>query len=142
MATTNATVTIVSDIISGNPINISKNMTMNKFQSTSGIEETNGLSSKKFTATTAVEIVGNAEGTADKASKVYIRNTGSSKTNFFYVALNNNAAGATTTETIGKLYGGDWMLIPWIATAATTHDIVVAPNTTDEMTLEWMVFVE
>ena len=140
MATTTATISMSSDI--GMGLNYSKSMTMHKFQSAVGIEETTGLNVKKFNATTAVEIVANTEGTAGKASKVYIRNTGSSRVNFFYVALNNNAAAATTTETIGKLYGGDWMLIPWVATAATTHDIVVAPNTEDTMTLEWMVFVE
>ena len=140
MATTNATITINSDI--GMGANISKTMTMHRFQSATGIEETDGLSSKVFNDTAAVEIVGNADGTAGKASKVYIRNTGSSKEHFFYVALNNNAAAAASTETIGKLYGGDWMLIPWIATAATTHDICVAPSTTETMTLEWMVFVE
>ena len=100
---------------------------------------------KKFNATTAVVIIDDTEGTAGKASKVYIRNTGSSKTNFFYVTLGNAdsaAAAATTTETIGKLYGGDWMLVPWIATAGTTHSFIVAPSTTEEMTLEWMVFQE
>jgi len=34
------------------------------------------------------------------------------------------------------------MLLPWAALAATTHDIHVAPSTTEEMTLEWMVFQE
>jgi len=140
MATINATITINSDI--GMGANISKSMNMHKFQSAVGLEETDGLSSKVFNATTAVKIVDNADGTAGKASKVYVRNTGSSKDNFFYVAFNASAAGATTTETIGKLYGGDWMLIPWAATAATTHDIFVAPNTAEEMNLEWMVFVE
>ena len=141
MATINASISVSSDIMNS-PIHINNSMTMKKFQSCNGIEETGGLNVKKFNATTAVEIVGNAQGTADKASKVYIRNTGSSKVNYFYVALNNNAAASDTTETIGKLYGGDWMLIPWIATAATTHDIVVAPSTAEEMSIEWMVFVE
>ena len=141
MATTSATITINSDITSS-PLRISKTMLLKKFTSTDGIEETTGLRSKKFNATSAVEIISNTEGTADKASKVYIRNTGSSSVEFFYVALNNNAAASDTTETIGKLYGGDWMLIPWIATANTSHDICVAPSTTDEMTLEYMVFQE
>lgn len=141
MATTNATITINSDIMSYTG-NINTTMTMKKFGSVSGIEETTGLQVKKFNATTAVKIVDNTEGTAGKACKVYIRNTGSSPTDFFYVALANGAAGATSTETIGKLYGGDWMLIPWIATAATTHDIHVAPSTTSAMTLEYMVFQE
>ena len=141
MATTNASITISSDITSS-PISISKQMVLKKFQSTDGIDETTGLRSKKFAATTAVVIVSNTEGTADKASKVYIRNTGSSSAEFFYIALNASAAASDTTETIGKLYGGDWMLIPWVATAATSHDITVAPSTTDAMTLEYMVFQE
>jgi hypothetical protein len=141
MATTNATITISSDIMSYSG-NVSTVMEMKKFQSTNGIEETTGLQVKKFNATSAVKIVDNTEGTAGKGSKVYIRNTGSSSTDFFYVTLNASAAAADTTETIGKLYGGDWMLIPWIATAATTHDIQVAPSTTSTMTLEYMVFQE
>ena len=141
MATTNASITISSDITT-NPITISKSMVMHKFQSNVGLEETTGLQAKKFAATTAVTIVANTEGTAGKASKVYIRNTGTSNENFFYVALNTNAAADDTTETIGKLYGGDWMLMPWAATAAVTHNITVAPSTTDAMTLEFMVFQE
>jgi len=144
MATINATISVNSDIMSY-PININTSMVMDKFQSCNGLEETSGLNVKKFNATTAVVIIDDTEGTAGKASKVYIRNTGSSKTNFFYVTLGNAdsaAAAATTTETIGKLYGGDWMLVPWIATAGTTHSFIVAPSTTEEMTLEWMVFQE
>ena len=144
MATINATISVNSDIMSY-PININTSMVMDKFQSCNGLDETSGMNVKKFNATSVVKIVDNTEGTAGKASKVYIRNTGSSKTNFFYVTLGNAdsaAAASDTTETIGKLYGGDWMLVPWIATAATTHDICVAPSTTEEMTLEWMVFQE
>jgi len=141
MATTNATITINSDITSS-PLSISKNMVLKKFQSTDGIDETTGLQTKKFAATTAVAIIINTEGTAAKASKVYIRNTGSDSAEFFYVALNENAAAAAETETIGKLYAGDWMLFPWAATANVTHNITVAPSTTDAMTLEYMVFQE
>ena len=141
MATINASISVSSDIMSY-PINISKTMTMTKADSCNGIEQTTGLNSKKFNATTAVVIVGNAEGTVDKANKVYIRNTGSSKTDYFYVALNASAAAIATTETIGKLYGGDWMLMPWEATASTSHDIIVAPSTAETMTIEWMAFVE
>ena len=141
MATINATISINSDIMSY-PVNINTSMVMNKFQSCHGLEETSGMNVKKFNATTAVKIVDNTEGTANKASKIYVRNTGSSKTNFFYVAFADGVAGAASTETIGKLYGGDWMLIPWLASASATHDIHVAPSTTEEMTLEWMVFQE
>ena len=69
---------------------------------------------------------------------MYIRNTGSSKENFFYVAYNSGAAAAATTEVIGKLYGGDWMLMPYDGGT----DITVASNTTDTQVLEYMVFAD
>ena len=137
MATTNATINITSDISPG--VNISKSMTMHKLQSSTGIEETGGLRTKRFTAASAVVVVEEDEYTNTKASKLYMRNTGSSTSNFFYVAKHASAAAADTdAETIGKLYGGDWMLIPYLADV----NITVAPNTAETMTLEWMVFAE
>ena len=139
MATTNATITINSDIIDGMPIAISKSMTMKKLGSPVGLEETSGLRTKKFTAASAVVVIEEDEFTNPKASKVYMRNTGSSKSDFFYVAKHASAAAAATDgETIGKLYGGDWMLIPYAADV----NITVAPSTAETMTLEYMVFVE
>jgi len=140
MATITASISVSSNIMSY-PTSINKSMTMKKLASCHGLDETSGLNSKKFTATTAVVLVLNTEGTAAKASKVYMRNTGSDKANFFYVALNASAAAADTAETIGRLHGGDWMLIPWAASAAS-HNITVAPNTAEPMTIEWMVFQE
>ena len=139
MATTNANITITSDIIDGMPISITKSMTMKKLGSPVGLKETSGLRTKKFTATTATVVVEQDEFTSTKASKVYMRNTGSSKSDFFYVAKHASAAASDTdAETIGKLYGGDWMLIPYLADV----NITVAPSTAETMTLEYMVFVE
>jgi len=140
MATTNASISISSDIMSY-PVRINKSMTMTKAGSCNGLEETSGLNSKKVQSTTAFLLFSNADATTLKASKVYVRNTGSSKVNFFYVGYGEDLA-AATIETIGKLYGGDWMLIPWDAVAATTHDIYAKSNTAEAMTLEYMAFIE
>ena len=142
MATTNATININSDILSY-PININKTMTMKKLGSSTGLEETSGLRFRKFAATTAVVVVEQDQYTDTKASKLYMRNTGSSTSNFFYVTKHASAAASDTDAgasgiTIGKLYGGDWMLIPYLADV----NITVAPNTAETMTLEWMVFAE
>ena len=138
MATTNATISISSDIMSY-PVSISKQMTMKKLGSSAGLEETTGLRTKKFSAADAIVVIEEDEFTNTKASKVYMRNTGSSKSDFFYVAKHASAAAAATDgETIGKLYGGDWMLIPYLADV----NITVAPSTAETMTLEYMVFVE
>tara|TARA_R100001377_G_scaffold72735_1_gene48602 strand:+ start:2094 stop:2516 length:423 start_codon:yes stop_codon:yes gene_type:complete len=140
MATINATVTIGSDIM-GTATNISKSMTMTKAGTSAGLENTSGLSAKTVQTTTRFKLFSNADATTLKASKVYIRNTGSSSTDFFYIGFGEDLA-AATIETIGKLYGNDWMLIPWDAVAATTHDIYAAASTAETMTIEFMAFIE
>jgi len=138
MATTNARISISSDITTYG-ISISKTMTLKKLQTNIGLDETSGLRTKKFAAEDAVVIIEQDEFTPSKASKVYIRNTGTNPAEFFYVAKHASAAAAATDgETIGKLYGGDWMLIPYLADV----NITVAPSTTNNMTLEYMVFAE
>ena len=138
MATTNATISISSDIMSY-PVNINKTMTMKKFQSCHGLEETSGLRTKKFSAVTETVVVEQDEFTSTKACKVYMRNTGSDKAHYFYVAKHASAAASDTDgETIGKLYGGDWMLIPYLADV----NITVASSSTDSVVLEYMVFAE
>jgi hypothetical protein len=139
MATTTASINISSDILN-NPITISKTMTMSKSANTSiGLDETTGLRTKKFTATTAAVIVEHDELTDDMAHKVYIRNASTSKSNFFYVAYNASAAAADTAETIGKLYGGDWMLMPYDGNVNIT---VASSTATETQYLEYMVFAD
>ena len=139
MATTTATISINSDILTY-PIAISKEMTMSKDANrTIGLEETTGLRTKKFTTTTAAVIVEHDELTDDKAHKVYIRNASGSRANFFYVAYNASAAAAGTAETIGKLYGGDWMLMPYDGNVNIT---VASSTATETQMLEYMVFAD
>jgi len=138
MATTTATLNITSDVASTFPINISKSMTMTKDGVTTGLEETTGLRTKKFTATTAAVIVEHDELTDDKAHKLYIRNASTDKSNFFYIAYHASAAASDTAETIGKLYGQDFMLMPYDGNT----NITVASNGTDTQYLEYMVFAD
>ena len=138
MATINANISVSSDILSY-PVRINKTMTMKKAGSCHGLDETTGLRTKKFGAvTTAAVIVEHDELTDDKAHKVYIRNASSDKAGYFYVAYHASAAAATTAETIGKLYGGDWMLFPYDGNV----NIVAASSTTDTQVLEYMVFAD
>ena len=137
MATINASVTITSDIPSY-PISINKTMTMKKAGTCNGLDETLGLRTKKFNSTTAAEIATLGDLTNDGAHKIYIRNASTSKSNFFYVAYNASAAAAATAETIGKLYGGDWMLMPYNGST----DINVASSTTEIQYLEYMIFAD
>ena len=139
MATTTASLSINSNIMSGYSTNINKTMTMKKLQSCNGLEETSGLRTKKFVNATPVAIIEENEFTDTKAHKVYLRNVSSDKTNFFMVSFHASTAGATDTEVIGKLYGGDWMLMPWIG---STNITVASVTTEDDQYLEYMVFAD
>ena len=138
MATINATINVSSDIMSY-PTSINKTMTMTKLQSCTGLDETTGLRTKKFTSTAIAIIVEHNELTDDKAHKFYARNASTDKANFFYVAYNSGAAAATTTEIIGKLYGGDWMLMPY---DGNTNITVASSTSTETQYLEYMVFAD
>ena len=138
MATINATISISSDIMSY-PARINKSMTMKKLASCHGLEETTGLRTKKFGQVTTAAVIAEAgELTSGQAHKMYIRNTSSSKAGYFFVAYNASAAAATTTEVIGKLHGGDWMLFPYDGNT----NITVASDGGIEQTLEYMVFAD
>ena len=138
MATTTASINISSDIMNYRTA-INKTMTMKKLQSCTGLEETSGLRTKKFVVTTETVVVEQDEFTSTKASKLYMRNTSSDKAHFFYVAKHASAAAAATdAEVIGRLHGGDWMLIPYLADV----NITVASSSTDSVILEYIVFGE
>ena len=135
MATITATINLSTDITN---YSASSTMTMRKLGSTTGLDNSSGIATKKFQAITEVVVIEQDEVTDSKASKVYMRNTGSNKENFFYVAIHASAAADTTTETIGRLYGGDWMLTPYEGAV----NLTVAPSTADDMTLEYGLFYE
>ena len=135
MATINANISVSTDITN---YSISSDMVMTKLGSTTGLENATGVATKKFQATSAVAVIEQDEVTDSKANKVYMRNTGSSKADFFYVAINASAAADATTETIGRLYGGDWMLVPYEGAV----NLTVAPSTAEVMTLEYCIFYE
>ena len=112
---------------------------MTKADTTIGLEETTGLASQSFAAVTQVVLI-DVSATAVTAAagghKVYIRNTGTDKAEHFKITL---ADTTDDTEEIGRLYGGDWMLFPWLATDAN-EDIYVQPSTANKMTIEYMGF--
>ena len=139
MATT-AAITITSDILDSMTFSVSETMTMHKAGTTIDLEETTGLASRSYVATTQVVLVDvSAESvTVGGANKVYIRNTSTDKTQHFKITL---ADATDDTEEIGRLYGQDWMLFPWLASDAN-EDIMVQPSTADKMTLEYIVFHE
>tara|TARA_R100001163_G_scaffold4552_1_gene5931 strand:- start:1492 stop:1926 length:435 start_codon:yes stop_codon:yes gene_type:complete len=144
MATT-CSINITSDIAPGLG-SISKDMTLTKAGTVNDLEETTGFSRRKLAATTAVDIITMAnelvEPSDNTAAKVYIRNIGDGKGNIdksTYVTISIGDTGGTPQE-IGRLYGGDWLLMP--LTVVDDKDVVAAPSTDDAVVLEYIMFYE
>ena len=157
MATINATVSVNSNDLTSNTLALSKTMTMTKAGTNTGLEFTSGLVRRTFTSTNHVDLItagAQNYGTptasdSGSASKVYIKNTGSDSTQYFEVGLGTSSgSGTPTTDAIGgthlalgRLYGGDWMLVPYHG-KATVGDITVQPSTAEKMAIEYIIFFE
>ena len=136
MATT-ATITLTSADIAGDPVNVSKTATCTKAGATTDLDQTIGLNRVHLRSTTQkVLLGGNAEGN-DLAAKVYIINKATDSTLYCTVSIN--------AQTIGKLYAGDWMFIPWSQTDVSADIKVAATNwtsSTGDIPIEYALFHE
>ena len=141
MATTTATITISSSDIADNAISVSNTATLYTAGTDTGISETTGLGRKKVaTASNVVLLDGGltsgiaADVTADKSAKVYIKNHNDRGDGTKYVNI------LLAAVEIGRLYGGDWMFIPW--SAGSSNNIQVAPSVARSMKLEYVLMHE
>ena len=139
MATT-CTISIGSDILSGFG-GISESMTLTQAGTVTDIDSTTGFQRRKLSATGAVDLVTMAseliEPKDSVAAKIYIRNIGDGKGNI------DKSVGVTigvNAEPIGKLYGGDWLLMP--LTVIDTDDVTATPENNNVVVLEYIMFYE
>ena len=132
MATTTATITLSSSDLSSQALSISSTTTLLKAGLTAGVDQTTGLTRKLYaTAQTATTLIDAADYTDAKAHKVYIKNVGTSTTEYFTIEL------GASNILVGRLYGGDWMFIPY----GGEHDIDIDSSDVN-MQLEYMVIYE
>tara|TARA_R100001443_G_scaffold51288_1_gene63261 strand:+ start:1408 stop:1833 length:426 start_codon:yes stop_codon:yes gene_type:complete len=139
MATT-CTINISSDAAPGFG-GISESMTLTQAGTVVDIDSTTGFQRRKLSATGAVDLVTMAseliEPKDSVASKIYIRNIGDGRGNI------DKSVGVTigvNAEPIGKLYGGDWMMMP--LTCIDADDVTANPATDDTVVLEFVMFFE
>jgi len=136
MATT-ATLTLASADIAGDPVSVSKTATLTKAGSANDLDQSSGLNRVHLRSTTnKVLLAANAEGD-NLAAKVYIINKSTDAS--LYVTVTINA------QTIGKLYGGDFLFIPWSQTDVDADIEVAATNwtsSTGDIPVEYALFHE
>ena len=138
MATT-AQITITSDISPGFS-GINETMTLTQGGTLTDIDSTTGFQIRKLSAASAVDLITMAnelvEPEDSQAAKIYIRNIG-------YKGVIDKSVGVTIgvkSEPIGKLYGGDWMMMP--LTTIDADDVTATPETADTVVIEYVMFYE
>ena len=131
MATTTATLTITSDI-NTDALALTTTHTLNKADTTIGLEQTTGLAKKIYaTAQSNATLISAGDYADNTASRVYIKNTGSSSTDYFTLEL------GSSNIVLGRLYGGDFTWLPYEG----EQDIDISSTGTN-MELEFMVLNE
>ena len=134
MATTTATITLASTDLLSDELALTSSATLTAAGNSTGIANTSGLSRKTTANTNEYTLFAAADYTDDKAHKLYLKNISTTAAEYFIVEV----AGTV----VGRLYAGDWALIPWAAdTTGTNCDIDITPSASD-ITLEYMLFVD
>ena len=133
MATTTATITIESSDLLTDVLSLTTSCELTIAGGSTGLTGTAGLARKTVTGGHAqYTLFDGSDYTADKAHKLYLKNTSTTAAEFFLITVN--------AEDVGRLYAGDWALIPWSA-HDNDCDIKIDPSAND-MTLEYMLFTD
>ena len=134
-----ATISVSSDIAPGFS-GISESMTLTQGGNLIDIDSTTGFAIRKLSATGAAVLVDMSqeliETKDNSAAKIFIRNIG-------HKGVVDKAVGVTVliaSEPIGKLYGGDWMMMP--LTGVDAGDVSINPATDDTVVIEYVMFFE
>ena len=133
MATTTATITLASTDLLSDELALTTSATLTGAGNSTGLTGTGGLARKPVSGGHAqYTLFDGSDYTADKAHKLYLKNTSTTAAEYFLITVNS--------EDVGRLYAGDWALIPWSA-HDNDNDIKIDPSAND-MTLEYMLFTD
>ena len=130
MATTTATITINSSDLTGDPLSLSTTTTLYKGGQTVGLENTSGVG-RLLLSTAQTKVLFDDTTVSDGAHKVYIANKSTDATHKATIKIQ--------AQTLGDLYAGDWMFIPW--NGADDTDISVVTSDAN-MVIESMLIFE
>ena len=130
MATTTATIMLNSTDLLSDELALSTTATLTAAGNSTGLTNAAGLSRKTTTSMTQYDLFLAANYTADRAHKLYLKNTSTTAAQYFLITVG--------TEDVGRLYAGDWAFFPW----SGDWDIAITPSDVNSMTLEYMLFTD
>ena len=112
MATVSASLALISEDLTTDSLSLSTSSSLKKAgQKRTNLDNTTGVARKSTTSTDQYTLFYADEYTADKAHKVYLKNTSTVASEFFTVSLDD--------KVIGRLYAQDFAFFPWSATDGT-----------------------
>ncbi|QDP46419.1 MAG: hypothetical protein GOVbin1709_81 [Prokaryotic dsDNA virus sp.] len=132
MATT-AKLTLVSSDLLSDALDLEVTQTLYKAGASTDIALATGLARYSAGTTSETKILEADDYTDNKAAKLYIKNTSTTRSDYIYLTLGT----AGSSSTIGRLYGGEWALIPW----SGASDINLNQSGAS-IVIEWMLFYE
>tara|TARA_R110002012_G_scaffold13866_1_gene58609 strand:- start:535 stop:957 length:423 start_codon:yes stop_codon:yes gene_type:complete len=139
MPTTTATIALSSDV-TDSALSLSNIATFFKAGSRTNGMDTMTSATKILESTNQVDLFEYTAAGGATHNFLYINNPSTDATEYFIITFGAAGAGSPTdTEEIGRLYGGDWMLIPYGAADANS-DVCIAPSVATAMTVEYMLF--
>ena len=124
MATTTTTISINSPDISGDVLAISKTTQLKKAGVATGLDQTTGVGTAAYT------LFSQSTYTNNKAHKVYIRVNSNNVTEYVTLTIGS--------QSVGRLYGGDFVFMPWDGTA----DIKLTPSVSTALAVEYFLAFE
>ena len=130
MATTTATLTLSSADLTGDALSLSTTATLTKAGTVTGLDQFTGVARKTFSSTAQVTLIAKGDYTDDRAHKVYLKNTSSVATENLVVTIES--------QLLGRLYAGDWALLPFNG----DQDIKITPSVGTAVTVEYAVIYE
>jgi len=129
MATTTASITISSGDLTGDALSLSSTATLTKAGTTTGLDQTTGVGRILYGSAGVNTLIAHATYTADKAHKLYIKNPSGT--------AGENIVITFASQAIGRLYAGDFALIPW------NGDTDIKVTTSDaNMVVEYLLIFE
>jgi len=119
MATTTATITLASADLLSDSLSLSSTTTLYDAGTTTGLTQyETGRVVVPSSDTNSILIDATAAGN-DKAARVYVANKNTDEAHYIVISMNGT--------TIGRLYSGDWMFIPWSQTDDSADVEVYCP---------------
>jgi len=135
MATTTASITLSSSDLLSDELSLATTCTLTGAGNSTGLISTSGLGRKTTASASQYTLFAAADYTDDKAHKIYLKNTETAAGLYFLISIHD--------VEVGRIYAGDWALIPWSAdTTGDNTDFKITPSSSASHTLEYMLFAE